>query len=293
MSEKISIIEKIIICTLFCLLLINVNKASATDLDTKIERGYFEEVETDEGIFYKEKRFDKNNSHIPYPSSGYELKDKEIYIKISNIINEELKEYMKKYTSEECSEDKRIDNEFQASLVDLLCDYSNYTKNEDISLIAGVYAEPINGDSDYWKQNFSSNELYYDKFEKKYSVIMYYFIRLSKSLETGEYEIAYIDLKPENYDKYVEEFKNTKGVDLENLDIEKILNIDYSDEITAIPSSNTVTFNANKPEYRSAQTEQISNMAFVIRIICIAILTIFIVIYAIKSFIKKKNNKIY
>ena len=29
---------------------------------------------------------------------------------------------------------------------------------------------------------------------------IYYFIRLSKNLETGEYEIVYIDLEPENYE---------------------------------------------------------------------------------------------
>lgn len=288
-----NIIIKITICTLFCLLLISCNKVFAFDINEVLERG-FDKVETEEGTFYKSKKFENSHTYVGYPSSFYKSEDEEQYNKLNNILKTKVEKYMEKYTSDECPEDQKIADKFYVEMNSLYSfekAFDDYSNSRDISLLAVVSAEPINGNSNYWKENFSNNELYYNEQENKYSVIMNYFVRLSKSSETGEYEIAYIDLKPENYDNYIAEFKETKGVDLENLDIEKILNTDYGDEIKPVASSNTVAFGADKKEYDSAQIKEISNISVVIRVICTLILSAFIILYIIRKIvIRHKNN---
>jgi hypothetical protein len=289
MSQK-NIIIKITIFTLFFLLLINTTKIYAVESD-EINKLY-DKVETEEGTFYKYKETDKSNIITPYPSSTYTDKTADIASKVQDILNIKLSEYLKKYTSDECPDDQKIADNFYIGLNNLyyIDDENNFTEGDDISLLACVFAEPINGSSDYWKENFSNNELIYDEIENKYSVRMYYFIRLSKSSDTGEYEIAYIDFKPENYDEYVSEFKKNKGIDLENLDVEKILNTEYADEITVVSSSNTISVSGNKTEYNSAKSEDVSKISIVIRTFCTLILSICIITYIIKKCKTKQHN---
>ncbi len=245
----------------------------------------FEKVETEDGTFYKHKTFDQVNSHITYSTSGYSTEFEESYKELKNILDPKMREYMKKYTSEECPTDQKIEEDFYIGM-DILSDESEYSKGSDITLLVNIDAHPINSNSSYWKENFSNNELFYDEHENQYNVMMYYFVRISKSQETGEYEIAYIDFKPENYDNYVSEFKNTKGIDLENLDIEKILNIEYVDKINVVASSTTEKINANKTDYDSAKSFEISNFSTAIRIVCIFLIIIMIIV----SIIKRKNK---
>lgn len=244
----------------------------------------FEKVETEDGTFYKHKKIN-GRSHVAFPTSGYSTEFEDSYNELYNILQPKMREYMKKYTSEECPVDQKIEDDFYIGM-DILSDESEYYKDNDLTLLVNIYAHPINGNSSYWKENFSNNELFYDEHENQYSVIMYYFVRLSKSKESGEYEIAYIDFKPENYDKYVSEIKNDKGVDLENLDIEKILNTEYVDEINVVASSNTVAVSADKLNYESEKDFDISNFSIAIRAICILFLIIMIIVCAVKK--KKK-----
>ena len=283
MSKKINMLLKAIVI-LFILLLINSSIVYAVDMDKIIERSY-DKIETEDGTFYKRKEFDKSKSHTAYPSHGYNTEDEDIVNRIYDIINVKLGDYLKKYTSEEYPENKRISNDFGIGITNIysINDENKFIEGEDIYLIANISVTPINGNSNYWKENFSSNEFVYDEYENVYRLTTYCFVRLSKSEETNDYEITYIGSKPENYDQYISEFKETKGVDLENLDIEKILNTEYVDKINVVSSSDTIAIGADKLEYNSAKTEQVSNISEIIRISCTATLSVIIIICVIRK----------
>ena len=166
-----------------------------------------------------------------------------------------------------------------------------YVDGDDIVAVVEIYAHPIDGNNSYWNENFSNNELYYDKYKDEYSVYIYYFIRLSKNLETGEYEIVYIDLEPENYDQAIIDLKE-KGLDLENLDVKKLLNTNYADEIKAVSSTNTIVDSTENNEYNSKQVQEIKNISNVIRYVSVAILIIIIIIFIIKFNKNRKDENI-
>ena len=126
---------------------------------------------------------------------------------------------------------------------------------------------------------------------EEYNVNMYYFVRASNK-NSGEYEIVYIDLKPENYDEYLENLKNEKGIDLINLDVEKVLSTKYTDDIEIVASTNTIVDSTENNEYNSKQVQEIKNISNVIRYVSVAILIIIIIIFIIKFNKNRKDENI-
>lgn len=287
MNKKISIK---IFFVLLILLLMNFNNVyAAWNMDERIER-FYDEVEIDGEIYYIRKdlfKREKTHTHIGYGTS--QNAQKEENKEVVKIVREKMEEYVKRFTSEDCPEEQKIQEDYYIYVEDLYSvdDENPYKVGDDIEALVQISATSINGTSNYWKENFSNNELYYDEYDEKYYVHMYYFVRLSVIPETNEYEIAYIDFKPENYDEYIEELKN-EGIDLENLDVEKILNTKYTDEIEVVASSDTIVVSGEKTAYKSNNIKEISNMTFIIRVICIAIFIIILSICIRKS---KKQKK--
>ncbi|MBQ7411220.1 MAG: hypothetical protein IJW20_07560 [Clostridia bacterium] len=286
MNKKVSIK---IFFVLLILLLINFNNVyAAWNMDERIER-FYDEVEIDGEIYYVRKDlFDRGkiHTHIGYITS--QNAQKEENKEAVKIVREKIEEYAKKLVSEDCPEEQRIQDDYYIYVEDLYSvdDENPYKVGDDIEALVQISATSINGTSNYWKENFSNNELYYDEYDEKYYVHMYYFVRLSVVPETNEYEIAYIDFKPENFDQKISELKD-KGIDLESLDVKRILDTKYTDDIEVVPSSKTSVTSAEKTEYNDSQIEEISNMTNLIRITCIILLIIFVIVLIFRKKSKK------
>lgn len=284
MSKKV--IVKIVIVFLFIIPLLNINISFATvDIDKLIE-AHYQKIEVDEGgEFYVQKKMDSSNSTWGYSTSQNIGQDNE---KVNNIVNTKVDEYVKKLTFEEYPIEKRIQEDYYIGgfTIYSITEETPYKDGDDIVALVLVNAQPVNGESNYWKENYPSYEFFYDEYENIYHINMYYFVRLSTS-DKGEYEIAYIDNKPENYDKYVTELKETKDIDLENLDLDRILSTNYKDDIKVVSSSNTTVVNGNKAKYNSADIKEISEMSSTIREICIIILSVIIILYIFKKLFSK------
>lgn len=278
-------------CMIFTIfLLINFSKVYANeDFETILERNY-DKVEIDGEIFYKMKEW-RNPDNIQVPFKSTQETQKEENTEIVNIINKRTKEYFNQFTFEDCPVEKRIQEGFDLSTYDIysINDEKTYKEGDDIEALVRIYAKPVQGDSDYWKENFTKNELYYDEYDKEYSVTMYYFVRLSINSESNEYEIAYIGLEPENYEEKLKELKE-QGIDLENLDIDKIINTKYTDDIKVVPSTETLAISAEKEEYNSEQIKEIKNISFIIKIVSILIILVMAIIVFIRFHKKKMNN---
>lgn len=278
-------------CMIFTIfLLINFSKVYANeDFETILERNY-DKVEIDGEIFYKMKEW-RNPDNIQVPFKSTQETQKEENTEIVNIINKRTKEYFNQFTFEDCPVEKRIQEGFDLSTYDIysINDEKTYKEGDDIEALVRIYAKPVQGDSDYWKENFTKNELYYDEYDKEYSVTMYYFVRLSINSESNEYEIAYIGLEPENYEEKLKELKE-QGIDLENLDIDKIINTKYTDDIKVVPSTETLAISAEKEEYNSEQIKEIKNISFIIKIVSILIILVMAIIVFIRFHKKKINN---
>lgn len=287
MNKKISIK---IFCILFILLLINFNNVyAAWNMDERIER-FYDEVEIDGEIYYIRKDLferEKIHTHIGYGTSQNARKEENK--EAVKIVREKMEEYAKRFTSEDCPEEQKIQEDYYIYVEDLYSvdDENPYKAGDDIEALVQISATSINGTSNYWKENFSNNELYYDEYEGKYYVHMYYFVRLSVVPETNEYEIAYIDFKPENFEQKLSELKD-KGIDLENLDVKRILDTKYTDDIEVVPSSKTSVTSGEKTEYNDTQIQKISNTSNIIRVICI-ILLVFIGLICIGKCFKKRK----
>lgn len=282
MNSKLKNILKIS-AILFILLLVNFYKVYA--LDEQMIEKYYEKIETEEGIFYKRKDLRQvNGSHIPMGLSGIDTGIYDMYLNLSEIIKEKVDILIKDYISKDYPEEQKIRDDYNITVNNIysISKEKPYRDGDDIIAVFHVYAHPIDGTNNYWKENFSNNELYYDKYKDEYSVFVYYFIRLSKSPETGEYEISYIGMKPENFEQSIKQLEE-KGFDLENLDVKKLLNISYADEMKPIASSNTVATSAVKTEYNSENIKEISNIASVVRATCIILSVILIVRLVYKS----------
>ena len=285
MNSKLKNVLKIS-AILFILLLVNFTKVYA--LDEQMIEKYYEKIETEEGIFYKRKDLRKvNGSHIPMSLSGIDTEIYEVYLNLSEIIKEKVDVLIKDYISKDYPEEQKIRDDYNITVNNIysISKEKPYKDGDDIVAVFHVYAHPLDGTNNYWKENFSNNELYYDKYKDEYSVFVYYFIRLSKNPETGEYEISYIGMKPENFEPSIKQLKE-KGFDLENLDVKKLLNISYADEMKPVASSNTVATTAVKTEYNSEKIKEISNIASVVRATCIILSVILIV-----SLVYKSKNK--
>ena len=256
----------------------------------KLIEAHYEKVQIDEeGEFYIPKKMDTSNVTWAYSSSQNVGQDNE---KVNTIVNTKVDEYIKKLTIEECPIEKRIKEDYYIGYsIYSISDETPYKDGDDIVALAQVNAHPVKGESDYWKENYPSYQFFYDEYENIYSVNMYYFVRLSVS-DNEEYQIVYIDSKPENYDKYITELKETKGIDLENLDLDRILNTSYKDEIQVISTSNTEVINGKKAEYNSAEIKEISQIYSIITVKCILILFGIVILYVLKKiFLKFKIKK--
>mgnify|MGYP003300120466 CR=1 FL=1 len=282
MNSKLKNVLKITVI-LFILLLVNFSKVYA--LDEQMIEKYYEKIETEEGIFYKRKDLRQvNGSHIPMGLSGIDTGIYDMYLNLSEIIKEKVDILIKDYISKDYPEEQKIRDDYNITVNNIysISKEKPYKDGDDIVAVFHVYAHPLDGTNNYWKENFSNNELYYDKYKDEYSVFVYYFIRLSKSPETGEYEISYIGMKPENFEQSIKQLEE-KGFDLENLDVKKLLNISYADEMKPVASSNTVATSAVKTEYNSENIKEISNIASVVRATCIILSVILIARLVYKS----------
>lgn len=286
MNKKIRNILKIII--LFILLIISNLEVYAYeyDMDKRIEMT-FDKIETEEGTFYKRKKTDPKDVKRVYSISGniYSEENKEVV----KIINEKIDEYMTRFTSEACPENQRIEKEYTKNIINIysVTEEKKYNNGDEISVLISVFVSPINFENDYWKNNFSNNDISYNAFEDKYYVYMNYYIRLDFNKEKNEYEIAYIDFKPENLEEELTKLKEEKGLDLENLKIEDIMNISYDDQINVVSSSESTAVSAEKIEYNANQIEEISNTAKIIRYGCIGLIVIIVLAGIIKVWKEK------
>lgn len=277
MNNKLRNILKVIVI-LWILLLVNFSNVYA--LDEQMIDKYYEKIETEEGIFYKRKDLrEVNGTHISMSASGIDAEIYDVYLDLSEIIKEKVDILIKDYISKDYPEEQKIlpDYNIAVNKIYSISKENPYKEGDDIVAVFNVYAHPIDGSNNYWKENFSNNELYYDKYTDEYSVFIYYFIRLSINAETGEYEIAYIDSKPENFDKAMADLKE-QGFDLENLDVKKILNTNYADEIKVVSSTNTIVESAEKTEYNTNQIQEIKNISKVIRYVSALVLVIIILV---------------
>lgn len=267
------------------ILITNISYATV-DID-KMLKVYYDEVEFEGKTYYKRKDLTNyQNVHISYNKSTpkYTRTNKTAEKILYDLVNS----YTMSLTTEQCEEDRRIKENYSVYVSDIysISEENPYKDGDDIIGLITIFARPINAESKYWKETFSSNELSYNEILEEYIVNMYYFVRASKT-SSGEYEIVYMDLKPENYDEYLENLKNEKGIDLINLDVEKVLNTKYTDDIEIVASTNTIVESAEKTKYNNAQIKEISNISFIIRIVSIVALIITALLF-IKSRKKRK-----
>lgn len=97
-----------------------------------------------------------------------------------------------------------------------------------------------------------------------------YYIRMSKI--DGEYQIVYIDFVPEGYEEYVQKMKD-KGIDVENLDLEKLLNNEYQ-ETTEITEQN-----GEVQEFKAEKSEVIEKTSRKITLFCGVMIVVSLAIY--------------
>lgn len=272
-----NILKSFIIILFISFILITNISYAAVDID-KILKVYYDEVEFEGKTYYRRKDLTSyQDVHISYSKSTQKYTGTNKTAE--NILYDLINSYTMSLTTEQCEEDKRIKENYNVYISDIysISEENPYKDGDDIIGLITIFARPINGESKYWKETFSSNELSYNEMTEEYNVNMYYFVRASKN-NLGEYEIVYIDLKPENYDEYLENLKNEKGIDLKNLDVEKVLNTKYTDDIEIVPSENTITESAKKNEYNSKQIEEIKIISSKIRYAAIFALIIMIIL---------------
>ena len=258
------------------ILVTNISYAKV-DID-KILKVYYDEVEFDDKTYYRRKDLTNYQSvHISYNKATpkYTGTNKTA----ENILYDLANSYTMSLTTEQCEEERRIKENYSLYISDIysISEENPYKDGDDIVGLVIIFARPINGESNYWKETFSSNEFEYNEMTEEYFVNMYYFVRASKN-NLGEYEIAYMDFKPENYDEYLENLKKEKGIDLKNLDVEKVLNTKYTDDIEIVASTNTIVESAQKTEYDNVQIQEIKNISNIIRYVSVVALSIIIIL---------------
>ena len=263
------------------------NKSISPALDEFIQRN-FEEYEYEGETYYINKSlYEPIDTYISYSTSGvnYTGNNKKAQDIVYNLVDE----YAKSLTKEDCDESKRIKADYSVVITHIysVSEEEPFVDGEDIVALAYVSAKAVKGDSDYWKNTLSNNELYYNDYRNEYYVKMCYFIRATKNNESNKYEIAYLDFKPENFDERLDKLNEEKGIDLKNLDVEKVLNTRYTDKIEAVASTTSVVEGGEKTEYNNMQIEEISNISSIIKIVCTTILVL-IILLLIKKIIKRK-----
>ena len=248
----------------------------------------YEEVETEDGIFYKEKE-GTHKVYIPHSISN-KMFEKENERAIETI-NTVLSEYMRTNFEQVSSEDKKVT---ECSSIDIVNVYSiteekPYNYGDEIVALATVWVKPSNSESSYWKENYSDNEFHYDMLNEEYTISMDFYLRLVFNEESKVYEIAYIDRKPENLEKEFERLKN-EGIDLKNLDIKKLIEVKYEDEIKVVSNNSTEKVSANKIDYNSKKIEDVSKMTMIIRMVALVVI-VFMIVCMIRFNKRKSMNK--
>lgn len=283
---KKNILKSFMIILFISFILVTNISYAKVDID-KILKVYYDEVEFEGKTYYRRKDLTNyQNVHTSYGKATpkYTGSNKTA----ENILYDLVNSYTMSLTTEQCDEERRIKENYSVYVADIysISEENPYKDGDDIVGLVIIFARPINGESKYWTETFSSNEFEYNEMTEEYVVNMYYFVRASKN-NLGVYEIAYMDFKPENYDEYLENLKIEKGIDLKNLDVEKVLNTKYTDDIEIIASTNTIVESAQKTEYNNAQIKEISNISFIMRLVSIVALIIIALLF-IKSRKKRK-----
>ena len=188
-----------------------------------------------------------------------------------------FKEWLEQYTLDTVSEEERIKKEYYTT------NYTGFTYNsgewkegDDISGRIGALVFPVKEDSK-WSQY---KKLSYEESQNPNGDGYYppdYYVKLSKI--DGEYKIVYIDFVPEGYQEYAEKMKE-KGIDIENLNLEEILNNNY-EEMTEV-----VEQNAEVLELK-AENEIIEKTSMGITIFCSLMIVLSLILY-VRKIVRKK-----
>ncbi len=188
-----------------------------------------------------------------------------------------FKEWLEQYTLDTVSEEERIKKEYYTT------NYTGFTYNsgewkegDDISARIGALVFPVKEDSK-WSQY---KKLSYEESQNPNGDGYYppdYYVKLSKI--DGEYKIVYIDFVPEGYQEYAEKMKE-KGIDIENLNLEEILNNNY-EEMTEV-----VEQNAEVLELK-AENEIIEKTSMGITIFCSLMIVLSLILY-VRKIVRKK-----
>lgn len=197
---------------------------------------------------------------------------------IYDTVQEIFKKWLEQYTLDTASEEERIKKDFYTTSYGSFNNYLEFKDGDDITAKIGALVYPVNENSK-WSQY---RKVPYEDTQNPNGDGYYtpdYYVRLSKI--DGEYKIVYIDFVPEGYQEYAEKMKE-KGIDIENLNVEEILNSN-SEETTEV-----VEQNVEVPELK-AENQIIEKTSLGITIFCSVMIGFILIIY-IKKLIKNKQN---
>lgn len=196
---------------------------------------------------------------------------------IYDTVQEVFKQWLEQYTLDTVSEEERIKKEYYTT------NYTGFTYNsgewkegDDISARIGALVFPVKENSK-WSQY---KKLSYEESQNPNGDGYYppdYYVKLSKI--DGEYKIVYIDFVPEGYQEYAEKMKE-KGIDVENLNVEEILNSNY-EETTEVVEQNAETLELK------AENEIIEKTSMGITIFCSLMIVLSLILY-VRKIVRKK-----
>lgn len=277
----------LVIFLLIFLLNSNTIKCYASFVEDRLKYLY-EPVETEWGILYKEKAPKVHVSHS-ISNKVFEKENEKAVEVIKNLITDYAKET---YVNIE-NTDKIIAEDYKLDIVNIysITDEKKYSLGDEIVTLVTLWVKPVDIESSFWQDNFTNNDFHYDVRNDETVVTMDFYMRLVFNEDTEFYEIAYIDYKPENLEDELERLKK-QGLDLKNLDIKKLLEVEYGDEIKVVSNSSTSIekVNANKIDYNSKKLEEVSKITITIRVVCIVIISLMSIVL-IKASKKKKYKK--
>lgn len=195
---------------------------------------------------------------------------------IYDTVQEVFKEWLEQYTLDTVSEEERIKKEYYTTSFTAFNYDGEWKEGDDISARIGALVYPVKENSK-WSQY---QKLSYEETQNPNGDGYYppdYYVRLSKI--DGEYKIVYIDFVPEGYQEYTEKMKD-KGIDIENLNLEEILNSSYEE------TTEVVGQNAEVPELK-AGNEIIEKTSLGITIFCSLMIVLSLILY-VRKIVKKK-----
>lgn len=203
---------------------------------------------------------------IPIKCFAFDAED------VYDVVEDVFKDWIKQYTLDSVSEDERIKKEFYVTNYRCFYDYQTFKEGDDISAYIGALVYPLKGEDSKWSK---FQKALYPEQNKDVGYYPDYYVRLSKI--DGEYKIVYIDIIPEGYYEYVDKMKNL-GIDVENLDLEKLLNSDYEEDSEVTKQSGEIQ------EFKTSN-QIIEKTSIGITIFCSFMIGLFIIIY-IKKIVK-------